>query len=171
MLSRFKLLWPFFASIMLAFSLKHHFAWVQSQNCCHGCRLKFAISWCLDLMTSSSAFPPSLFYIPFPPLTPGVSPACDPAVVSRVEAGLLARQAGEADEVWGIDVYGSLHQGDVIVQLAVSRVSEILVPVDSLHWENPLHRLWALQLVLPQDDPPAPSILSFTPETPRIVNS
>lgn len=119
----------------------------------------------ISLLNSSRLFTPPLF----PPLTPGVSPACDPAVVSRVEAGLLARQAGVADEVWRVDVCGSLHQGDVVVQLAVSRVSEVLVSVDPLHRENPLCRLWALQLVLPQDDPPAPSILCFTPERRRRV--
>lgn len=110
-----------------------------------------------------------LIYIPSPLLTPGVSPACDPAVVSRIEAGLLAWQAGVADEVWRDDICGSLHQGDVVVQLAVSRVTEVLVPVDSLHGENSLCCLWALQLVFPQDDPPAPSILSFTPKRP--INS
>lgn len=119
----------------------------------------------------SPKFPDTFFSTPFPVLTPGVPPPRDPAVVSRVEAGLLARQAGVADEVWGVDVRCSLHQGDVIVQLAVSGVSEVLVPVDSLHRENPLCCLGPLQLVLPQDDPPAPRILSFTPEMPKIVHN
>lgn len=87
--------------------------------------------------------------------------------MSRIEAGLLARQAGVADEVWRDDIRGGLHQGDVVVQLAVSRVTEVLVAVDPLHGEDPLCCLWALQLVLPQDDPPAPSILCFTPERPE----
>lgn len=83
--------------------------------------------------------------------------------MTRVEAGLLARQAGVADEVGWVDVGGGLHQGDVVVQLAVGRVAEVLVPVDPLHGEDPLCRLRALQLVLPQDDPPAAGILRFAP--------
>lgn len=83
--------------------------------------------------------------------------------MTRIEAGLLARQAGVADEVGRVDVGGSLHQGDVVVQLAVGRVAEVFMPVDPLHRENPLRRLWALQLVLPQDNPPASCIFSFTP--------
>lgn len=100
-------------------------------------------------------------------LTAGHAPAGDPAVVSRAQAGLLARQAGVADEVGGVDVRGRLHQRDVVVQLAVGGVAEALVPVDPLHREDPLHRLRALQLVLPQDDPPAPSVLGFTSEGPE----
>lgn len=104
---------------------------------CLGCVLQQTILFRIgskSLPASSRLFTPPLF----PPLTPGVSPACDPAVVSRVEAGLLARQAGVADEVRRVDVCGSLHQGDVVVQLAVSRVSEVLVSVDPLHREYPL---------------------------------
>ena len=100
-------------------------------------------------------------------LTPGVSPACDPAVVSRIEAGLLARQAGVADEVGGQDVGGGLHQGDVVVQLAVRGVAEVLVAVDALHGERPLRRLRALQLMLAHNDPPTAGVLRFTPENIR----
>lgn len=99
------------------------------------------------------------------PLTTGDPPASDPAVVSWAEAGLLARQAGVADEVGRVDVRRRFHQRDVVVQLAVGGISETLVSVDSLHRENPLHRLGALQLMLPQDDPPAPSILCFTSDS------
>ncbi|KAG7222280.1 hypothetical protein INR49_027284 [Caranx melampygus] len=70
-----------------------------------------------------------------------------PAVVPRLQAGLLARQAGVADEVGGEDVCAGLHQGDVVVQFAVSRITEVLMSVDPLHWENPLCRLGALQPV------------------------
>lgn len=101
------------------------------------------------------------------PLTAGDPPAGDPAVVSRAEAGLLARQAGVADEVRRVDVCGRFHQRDVVVQLAVGGISETLVPVDSLHRENPLYCLGTLQLMLPQDDPPAPSILCFTSGSPE----
>lgn len=89
--------------------------------------------------------------------------------MSRFEAGLLARQAGVADEVGRGDICAGLHQGDVIVQFAVHGVTEALMAVDSLHRENPLDSLRALQLVLPQDDPPAPSILSFTSRRERNV--
>lgn len=82
--------------------------------------------------------------------------------MSWAEAGLLARQAGVADEVGRVDVRRRFHQRDVVVQLAVGGIPETLVSVDSLHRENPLHRLGTLQLMLPQDDPPAPSILCFT---------
>lgn len=101
------------------------------------------------------------------PLTAGDPPAGDPAVVSRAEAGLLARQAGVADEVGRVDVRRCFDQRDVVVQLAVGGVAEALVPVDPLHRENPLHRLGTLQLVLPQDDPPAPSILCFPSGSPK----
>lgn len=110
-----------------------------------------------------------VLYTVFAALTPGVPPPRDPAVVSRFEAGLLARQAGVADEVGREDVRRSLHQGDVVVQLAVSWVTEVLMPVNSFHWENPLSRLRALQLVLPQDDPPAPGIFSFTSARRRTI--
>lgn len=94
--------------------------------------------------------------------SPGVAPARHPAVVSRLEADLFARQAGVADEVRGQDVCAGLDQSDVVVQLAVGRVPEALVSVDPLHRENPLRRLRALQLVLPQNDPPAAGVFCFS---------
>lgn len=87
--------------------------------------------------------------------------------MSRAEAGLLARQAGVADEVGRVDVRRRFHQRDVVVQLTVGGIAEALVSVDSLHRENPLHRLGTLQLMLPQDDPPAPCILCFASGSPK----
>ena len=96
-------------------------------------------------------------------LTPRVAPARDPAVVSRLQAGLLARQAGVADKVGRQDVCAGFHQGDVVVQLAVRGVAEVLVAVDALHGDHSLGDLGAFELVLPQDDPPAGRVLCLTP--------
>ena len=95
-------------------------------------------------------------------LTPRVPPARHPAVVSRLEAGLLARQAGVADEVGRHDVRAGFHQGDVVIQLAVRRVAEVLVAVDALDGDHSLWDLGALELMLPQDDAPAAGVLGFT---------
>lgn len=82
---------------------------------------------------------PFLLLLSYSPLlTAGVSPACDPAVVSWFEAGLLARQAGVADEVGGGNVCASLHQSNIIIQFAVHGIAEVLMTVDPLHRENPL---------------------------------
>ena len=96
-------------------------------------------------------------------LTPRIAPARDPAVVSRLKAGLLARQAGVADKVGRQDVRAGFHQGDVVVQLAVRGVAEVLVAVDALHRDHSLGDLGAFELVLPQDDPPAGRVLRLTP--------
>lgn len=87
--------------------------------------------------------------------------------MTRAEAALLARQAGVADELGRVDVRRRFHQRDVVVQLAVGGISETLVSVDSPHREDPLGCLGALQLVLPQHDPPAASILCFPSDSPQ----
>lgn len=96
-------------------------------------------------------------------LTPGVTPAGHPAVLSWLEDGFLARQACVADEVGREDVGGGLHQGDVIIQLTVCRVTEVLMPVDTLHREDPLGRFGAPQLVLAQYNPPRVGVLCLPP--------
>lgn len=83
--------------------------------------------------------------------------------MSWFKVDLLARQAGVADEVSGLNVRGSFDQCDVIVQLTVSRITEVLVSVDPLHGENSLSGLRSLQLVLTQNDTPAVSVLCFSP--------
>lgn len=116
--------------------------------------------WTFLLNITNYIFTKYIFAIYF---TSCVSPASYPAVVSWFEVGLLARQAGVADEVSGLDILGSFDQCDVIIQLTVSRITEVLVSVDPLHRENSLSRLWSLQLVLTQNDTPAVSVLCFSP--------
>ncbi len=91
-----------------------------------------------------------------------VAPASHPTVVPWFKVDLLARQAGIADEVTGLDVCGSFNQCDVIVQLTVGWITKALMPVDPLHWENTFSGLCSFQLMLTQNNTPVTSILCFS---------